>query len=80
MTPDTSQGAQSRSAWPPGDPVPFLGHVDISIEMRQPGGDPLTRRRQLHALSLFAETPRRLVVELNGRCDRLRPGRGNGPR
>ena len=43
----------------------FLGHVDISIEMRQPGGDPLTRRRHLHALSRFAETPRRLVMELN---------------
>jgi AAA domain len=43
----------------------FLGHVDISIDMRQPRGDPLTRRRHLHALSRFAETPRRLVVELN---------------
>jgi hypothetical protein len=43
----------------------FLGHVDISIEMRQPGGDPLTRRRHLHALSRFAETPRRLDMELN---------------
>src|SRR5262245_14384347 len=33
--------------------------------MRQPGGDPLTRRRHRHALSRFAATPRRLVVERN---------------
>ena len=43
----------------------LLGHVDISIEMRHPGGDPLTRRRRFHALSRFEETPRDLLLELN---------------
>src|SRR5947209_5391611 len=43
----------------------FLAHVDVSIEMRHPGGDPLTRRRRLLAVSRYAETPRRLLVELN---------------
>jgi hypothetical protein len=43
----------------------LLGHVDISIEMRHPGGDPLTRRRRLLALSRHAETPRQLLIELN---------------
>jgi hypothetical protein len=43
----------------------LLGHVDISIEMRHPGGDPLTRRRRFLALSRHAETPRRLLLELN---------------
>ena len=43
----------------------LLGHVDISIEMRLPTGDPLTRRRRLLALSRYAETPRQLLVELN---------------
>jgi hypothetical protein len=43
----------------------LLGHVDISIDMRQPGGDPLTRRRRLYALSRFADTPRQLFLELN---------------
>lgn len=43
----------------------LLAHVDISIDMRHPGGDPLTRRRRLLALSRYAETPRRLLLELN---------------
>jgi hypothetical protein len=43
----------------------LLGHVDISIELRHPGGDPLTRRRRLLALSRHAETPRQLLIELN---------------
>jgi hypothetical protein len=43
----------------------LLGHVDISIEMRHPGGDPLTRRRRFLALSRHAETPRELLLELN---------------
>jgi hypothetical protein len=43
----------------------LLGHVDIAIEMRHPGGDPLTRRRRLQSLSRFADTPRQLLLELN---------------
>jgi hypothetical protein len=43
----------------------LLAHVDVAIEMRHPGGDPLTRRRRLLALSRYAETPRRLLLELN---------------
>jgi hypothetical protein len=42
----------------------LLGHVDISIEMRHPGGDPLTRRRRFLALSRYPETPRQLLAEL----------------
>jgi len=43
----------------------LLGHVDISIELRHPGGNPLTRRRRFLALSRHAETPRQLLLELN---------------
>jgi hypothetical protein len=43
----------------------LLGHVDIAIEMRHPGGDPLTRRRRFFALSRHTETPRHLLLELN---------------
>lgn len=43
----------------------LLGHVDISIEMRHPGGDPLTRRRRFLALSRHAQTPRDLLLELS---------------
>jgi hypothetical protein len=43
----------------------LLGHVDISIEMRHPGGDPFTRRRRFLALSRHADTPRQLLLELN---------------
>jgi hypothetical protein len=43
----------------------LLGHVDISIEMRQPAGDPLTRRRRFFALSRLPQTPRSLLMELN---------------
>jgi hypothetical protein len=43
----------------------LLSHVDISIEMCHPGGDPLTRRRRFLALSRHTETPRRLLLELN---------------
>jgi hypothetical protein len=43
----------------------LLGHVDISVEMRHPGGDALTRRRRLLAWSRYPETPRQLLVELD---------------
>jgi hypothetical protein len=43
----------------------LLGHVDVSIEMRQPGGDPLTRRRRLFSFSRHPETPRLLTLELD---------------
>ena len=43
----------------------LLGHVDISIDMRQPGGNPGTRRRRFFALSRFGETPRQLLMDLN---------------
>ena len=43
----------------------LLGHVDISLEMRHPGGDPNTRRRRLLALSRHSETPSQLLMELN---------------
>jgi hypothetical protein len=43
----------------------LLGHVDISIEMRRPGGSPLTRRRRLLAFSRLSETTRQLSIELN---------------
>jgi hypothetical protein len=43
----------------------LLGHVDISIELRHPGGHPLTRRRRLLALSRHDATPRQLLIELN---------------
>jgi hypothetical protein len=43
----------------------LLGHVDISIEMRHPGGDPFTRRRRLQAFSRFPETPAQLLLVLN---------------
>jgi hypothetical protein len=42
-----------------------LGHVDISIEMRHPGGSPHTRRRRFLSLSRHADTPRQLLLELN---------------
>jgi hypothetical protein len=43
----------------------LLGHVDISIEMRHPGGDPLSRRRRLFTLSRHAASPRQLTLELD---------------
>ncbi len=43
----------------------LLGHVDISIDMRRPGGDPMTRRRRFLCLSRFTETPRQLLLEVN---------------
>jgi hypothetical protein len=43
----------------------LLGHVDVSLEMRQPGGDPLTRRRRLFAYSRHGITPRLLTLELD---------------
>ena len=43
----------------------LLGHVDVSIEMRHPGGDPLTRRRRLFTLSRHTITPRQLMLELD---------------
>jgi AAA domain len=42
----------------------LLGHVDVSIEMRHPGGDVLTRRRRFLSLSRHADTPRQLLLEL----------------
>jgi hypothetical protein len=43
----------------------LLGHVDISIEMRRPGGSPLTRRRRLLTYSRHTETTRLLSIELD---------------
>ncbi len=43
----------------------LLGYVDISIELRFPGGDPLTRRRRFLSLSRLPETPRSMLMELN---------------
>ncbi len=57
----------------------LLGHVDISVEMRHPGGDPLTRRRRLQSLSRFADTPRQLLPRAQRRRGGL-PGRGRGQR
>jgi hypothetical protein len=42
----------------------LLGHVDISMELRHPGGDQFTRRRRFLALSRYQETPRQLLAEL----------------
>lgn len=41
----------------------MLGHVDIAIEMRHPGGDLMTRRRRFLAMSRHAATPRQLFME-----------------
>jgi hypothetical protein len=41
------------------------GHADIALEMRHPGGNPATRRRRILSQSRFAETPHRLLLELN---------------
>ncbi len=54
----------------------LLGHVDISIEMRHPGGDPVTRRRRFFALSRHAETPRQLLLELNAAGTEYTPVEG----
>ena len=43
----------------------LLGHADIIIEMRQPPGDSLTRRRRFIAHSRYSKTPARLLLELN---------------
>jgi hypothetical protein len=43
----------------------LLGHVDISIEMRHPGGDPQTRRRRLCTQSRHTISPRQLTLELD---------------
>jgi hypothetical protein len=43
----------------------MLGHADIAMEMRHPGGDPLTRRRRFFSLSRHTATPRSLSLELN---------------
>jgi hypothetical protein len=43
----------------------LLGHVDISIDMRLPRGDPLTRRRRLFTLSRYPSSPRQLLLELD---------------
>ncbi len=51
----------------------MLGHVDISIEMRHPGGDPLTRQRRFLTLSRHAETPRSLLLELNAQGSEYLP-------
>lgn len=42
----------------------MIGHVDIAIEMRHPGGDLGTRRRRFLAMSRHAATPRLLHLEL----------------
>jgi hypothetical protein len=56
---------ESRPGYAPRGSGALVGHVDVSIEMRHPGGDPLTRRRRFFALSRYAETPRQLLLELN---------------
>jgi hypothetical protein len=43
----------------------LLGHVDVSIEMRLPRGDPLSRQRRLFAYSRHAVTPPLLTMELD---------------
>jgi hypothetical protein len=43
----------------------LLAHADIIVEMRHPGGDPFTRRRRFLSLSRHAQTPPRLLLELN---------------
>ena len=49
------QGARGSSA--------LHGHVDISIEMHHPGGDPMTRRRRFITLSRYQQTPRDLLLQ-----------------
>jgi hypothetical protein len=53
----------------------LLGHVDISIEMRFPAGNPQTRRRRLYTLSRHAVSPQHLTLELDetGTTYRLAP-------
>ena len=41
----------------------LLGHVDISIEMRNAGADPDTRARRFFTLSRHADTPRHFLFE-----------------
>ena len=43
----------------------LLGHADIIVEMRHPGGDAQTRRRRFLAISRYQRTPARLLLELN---------------
>jgi hypothetical protein len=43
----------------------LLGHVDVSIDMRLPRGDPLTRRRRLFILSRHPGSPQQLTLELD---------------
>jgi AAA domain len=43
----------------------LLGHADIIVEMRHPGGDPHTRRRRFLALSRHQQTPAQMLLELN---------------
>ncbi len=57
----------------------LLGHVDISIDMRRPGGDPMTRRRRFLCLSRFTETPRQLLLELNADATDYLPVAEPGP-
>src|SRR5262245_15163221 len=44
----------------------LTGHADILLELRRyPHADDDDRRRRLHGLSRFSETPRQVVIELN---------------
>ncbi|HEX3151883.1 MAG TPA: hypothetical protein VHR66_27675 [Gemmataceae bacterium] len=55
----------------------LMASVDIILEMRQPGGDPFTRRRKLFGWSRYDETPRQLLIELSpdgSHYDRLADG------
>lgn len=58
-----------RGERPPGQAArgsgALLGHVDISIEMRRPAANPLSRRRRLFTLSRHPMTPRLLTLELD---------------
>ena len=56
---DPAQGQAARGSGA------FGGFPDICLEMRHPGGDPATRRRLIHGLSRFKETPRNFTIELN---------------
>jgi hypothetical protein len=64
---------ERRVGYAPRGSGALLGHVDISIELRHPGGDPLTRRRRFLALSRHADTPRQLLLELNAEATDYAP-------
>jgi len=56
---DGTIGRSSRGS------MALIDHVDISMEMRHPGGYAMTRRRRFDMGTRFRETPLHLVLELN---------------